>query len=278
MINRWQRSGMKKYLVVFTVTIKEYFVYRLNFILWRFRVVLNLLLPLFLWTSVFEKQAVIGDYDKTVFISYLLYGNLIATFVFGTRTFDISSDINDGKIINTLLKPISFFRYNFVKEVADKAINLFFAIFEILFLIWLFKLKIIYPNNLLLFIPIFINSILISYFINLTLSFLGFWTTEVWPIRFIFTMLLFFVAGSYFPLDILPKPIYGLILATPFPYMFYLPAKILISNSTPLRPLGFEGQAIYQLIFFSYFWLLTSYFLARLVWQKGIKSFSFWGR
>jgi len=74
---------MKKYLVVFTVTIKEYFVYRLNFILWRFRVVLNLLLPLFLWTSVFEKQAVIGDYDKTVFISYLLYGNLIATFVFG---------------------------------------------------------------------------------------------------------------------------------------------------------------------------------------------------
>ena len=80
---------MKKYLTLFTLTVKEYFVYRLNFILWRFRVVLNILLPLFLWTSVFEKNAAIGSYDKTQFVSYLLYGNLIATFVFGTRTFNI---------------------------------------------------------------------------------------------------------------------------------------------------------------------------------------------
>ncbi|MBI4225616.1 ABC-2 family transporter protein, partial [Candidatus Roizmanbacteria bacterium] len=221
---------MGKYLAVFTVTIKEYFVYRLNFILWRFRVVLNILLPLFLWSAVLDRNPVIGSYNRTQFVSYLLYGNLVGTFVFGTRTFDISSDINDGRIINILLKPISFFKYYFAKEIADKAINLFFAIFEILFLIWLFKFNIVYPNNLFLFALVFVNSVLISYFINLSLSFIGFWTTEVWPIRFIFTILLFFVSGNYFPLDILPKPIYHLILATPFPYLFYLPAKILISN------------------------------------------------
>src|SRR3989338_11694161 len=106
---------MKKYLAVFLVTIKEYFVYRLNFILWRFRVVLNILLPLFLWSAVFDKSAVVGNYNMSQFISYLVYGNLIGTFVFGTRTFDISSDINDGKIINTLLKPVSFFNYHFAK-------------------------------------------------------------------------------------------------------------------------------------------------------------------
>lgn len=258
---------MKKYFTLFALTVKEYFVYRLNFILWRFRVVLNILLPLFLWTSVFEKSAVIGNYDKTQFVSYLLYGNLIATFVFGTRTFDISSDINDGKIINTLLKPVSFFSYHFTREIADKAVNLIFAVFEILFLIWLFKLDIVSPSNLLLFIPIFVNSVLISYFINLILSFIGFWTTEVWPIRFIFIVLLYFVAGSYFPLDILPDPIYRLVLLTPFPYMFYLPTKILINQ-----------QLTTQLLFFSYFWLFASYFLAYKIWRKGIKSFSFWGR
>ena len=260
---------MGKYLAVISISIKEYFVYRLNFILWRFRVVLNLLLPLFLWSSVFEKQAVIGNYDKTLFTSYLLYGNLIATFAFGTRTFDISSDINDGKIINTLLKPVSFFTYNFAKEIADKLVNLFFAIFEILFLIWLFKLDVVPPQNLLLFLPIFINSVLISYFINLSLSFVGFWTTEVWPIRFIFIVLLFFVAGSYFPLDILPPAIYKMILLTPFPYIFYLPAKILTSHSAT-QP--------FSNVLLSYFWLLASYLFARLVWKSGIKSFSFWGR
>lgn len=231
--------------------------------------VLNILIPLFLWSAVFDKNAVIGSYDRTRFISYLLYGNLIGTFVFGTRTFDISSDINDGKIINTLLKPVSFFSYHFAKELADKLINLFFAVFEILFLIWLFKLKILYPSNLLLFVLVFLNSVFISYFLNLSLSFLGFWTTEVWPIRFIFIILLSFVAGSYFPLDILPKPLYNFILATPFPYMFFLPAKILISH-TAMQP--------FSHIFLSYFWLFASYFLARLVWKSGTKSFSFWGR
>ncbi|MBI4008998.1 ABC-2 family transporter protein [Candidatus Roizmanbacteria bacterium] len=262
---------MREYLTVFTTTIKEYFVYRLNFVLWRFRVVLNLLLPLFLWTSVFDKNAVIGSYDKIAFVSYLLYGNIIATFVFGTRTFDISSDINDGKIINILLKPVSFFSYYFAREIADKAVNLFFAIFEILFLIWFFKLTIVMPNNFILFSIIFLNGVLISYFINLSLSFIGFWTTEVWPIRFIFIVLLFFAAGNYFPLDILPSPIYKFILATPFPYMFYLPAKILIDKRLTI------GNFFPQLLF-SYFWLFFSYFIARFIWQKGIKNFSFWGR
>lgn len=256
---------------MFSTTSKEYFVYRLNFILWRFRVVLNLLLPLFLWSAVFDKNAVIGNYNKTTFVSYLLYGNLIATFVFGTRTFDISSDINDGRIINTLLKPISFFKYYLAKEMADKAVNLFFAIFEILFLIWLFKLHIVRPNNLFIFLIIFINGVLISYFINLSLSFIGFWTTEVWPIRFIFTVLLFFVAGNYFPLDILPPAIYKAVLLTPFPYMFYLPAKILINQQLTISNL-------FPQLSLSYLWLFGSYLLARLVWKSGIKSFSFWGR
>ncbi len=264
---------MKKYLSVFSVTIKEYFTYRLSFILWRFRVVLNLLIPLFLWSSVFEKSTNIAGYDKTSFISYLMYGNLIATFAFGTRTFQISSDINDGSIVNILLKPVSFFKYHFAREIADKSINLFFAFFEIILLVTLLKLPLVTPNNLLIFIPVFINSIMISYFINLTLSFIGFWTTDVWPIRFIFIILLFFVSGNYFPLDILPPPIYKLILATPFPYFFYLPTKLLIDKNffahTPYLP---------EMIIFSIVWLFGSYGIALLTWKKGIKSFSFWGR
>jgi ABC-2 type transport system permease protein len=265
---------VKKYLSVLKVTIREYFVYRLNFILWRFRVVLNILLPLFLWTAVFDRNPVVGTYDKTQFISYLVYGNLIGTFAFGTRTFDISSDINDGKIINTLLKPVSYFGYNLAKELADKLVNFLMAVFEVLILIWVFRLQINSPSNLVLFFPILVNSILISYFINLVLSFIGFWTTEVWPIRFIFITLLFFLSGNYFPLDILPEPIYRLILFTPFPYIFYLPTKLLISSESMKQ---FSNETI-SLVTMSYIWLFCSYLIAKLTWTKGIKSFSFWGR
>lgn len=256
------------------VTIKEYFTYRLSFLLWRLRVVLNLLIPLFLWSSVFDKSSTIAGYDRASFISYLMYGNLIATFAFGTRTFQISQDINDGKIINIILKPISFFRYHFAREIADKSINLSFAFIEIVLLITLLKLPLLPPQNVLFFIPIFVNSILISYFINLFLSFVGFWTTDVWPIRFIFIVLLFFVSGNYFPLDILPPTIYKLILSTPFPYFFYLPTKLLIDKNF----LTHNTPYLAEMVFFAIFWLFGSYGLALVTWKKGIKNFSFWGR
>lgn len=155
--------------------------------------------------------------------------------------------------------------------MADKLVNFFMAIIQVIILIWIFKLNIIPPSNLLLFFPILINSILISYFINLILSFIGFWTTEVWPIRFIFITLLFFLSGNYFPLDIMPEPIYKLILATPFPYMFYLPTKLLVNNQSTINNLP-------SLIFYSYLWVIGSYLVAKSVWKSGNKSFSFWGR
>ena len=47
------RSSVRKYWVVFQQSFQNEFVYRLNFILWRFRNVLRILMTYFLWHSVF---------------------------------------------------------------------------------------------------------------------------------------------------------------------------------------------------------------------------------
>ena len=110
---------------------------------------------------------------------------------------------------------------------------------------------------------------MISFFINLSLSFIGFWSVEVWAPRFIFYIIVFFFSGSYFPLDILPRPIYLLLMLTPFPYLYYLPTKIYLGMPTDL----FILFAAISLI-----WLFVSYKLTLKIWHTGIKSFSFYGR
>jgi ABC-2 type transport system permease protein len=82
-------------------------------------------------------------------------------------------------------------------------------------------------------------------------------------------MLVGFVAGSFFPLDLLPKPIYQMLLFSPFPYLFYLPAKIF---------LGVSGKQLIPYYFISLSWVLIFWRLTSLMWAKGNKSFSFWGR
>ncbi len=263
---------MRKYLEVFRTTLSQYFAYRLNFILWRFRMVLNLFIIYFLWQSVFEGKSSLFGYSKTQMLSYILLSSLISNFVLATRTVDIAGEIISGNIINYILKPISFFKYYFARDLTDKILNIFFAVVEISLIIILFKPPVYLQNNFFIYIPfvifIFLGT-LISFFISLNLSFIGFWSNEVWAPRFIYFILVFFLSGTYFPLDILPKPIYYFLLLTPFPYFYYLPTKIYLR--------GINYNLFFEIVVCSV-WVYLSYYLAKFFWRKGLKSYSFFGR
>lgn len=261
---------MSPLIQIFKTTIKEYAAYRFNFMLWRLRMFLNLLFNFFLWSAVFDNRPFFGSYPKDTLISYILYANLIATFVMGSRTAEIGAYINDGTIINMILKPVSFFKYYFARDIADKAMNIAFAIFELSIIVVLFHAHLIFPQQPFLFMVFFINGVLISFFINLMLSFLGFWTPEIWAPRFLFTMLVFFVSGSYFPLNLLPAPIYHALLVTPFPYLFYLPAQTLTGH--------IDSNLLIIQLGASFTWVFLLYVLSKKMWTVGNKSFSFFGR
>lgn len=260
---------MRPYIQIVKTTIKEYSAYRFNFVLWRLRMFLNLLFSFFLWSAVFDKKNIFASYDKTTMLSYILYSTLISTFVLGSRTAEIASQINDGNIMNILLKPISLFKMYFSRDFADKCMNIAFALFELSIVVVFFKAPLLVPQNIGLFLMFFLNAVLMSFFINMLLSFVAFWTPETWAPRFVFMVVVFFLSGSYFPLDLLPKPVYYLFLVTPFPYLFYLPTKLLIS---PLQQFYIYSYCI------SCVWVGVLYLLARFVWITGSKRFSFWGK
>jgi len=260
---------MRKYWRVFTTTIKEYFVYRLNFIIWRLRVFVSFSITFFLWLSVFQNRLQFGPYGKGYLLSYILYANILSNFVLGTRTVDVAGEIIDGSIINRLLKPISFFKFYLLRDLADKLLNLTFVFFEVGLLIILFKTPLIPPKNWPLFFVFVSSGTLVSFFISLCLSFIGFWSNEVWSPRFLFLTLVFFLSGTYFPLNLLPSTLYHLLLITPFPYLYYLPTQLLLGNTTVIDNWS---------IFFSFFWLLASWKITLYLWRTGNKNFSFWGR
>lgn len=263
---------MQPYFQVFKVTIAEYFVYRLNFILWRARVVLGLLIVYFLWSSFFEKSQLIFGYSITQMLTYILISGLVSNFVLASRTQDVAGEIVNGNIINYILRPVSFFKYIAARDLADKAMNIIFTIFEVVLIILLLKPTLFVQTNPLYLVLFFVFlglGVATSFFINLMLSFVGFWTPEVWAPRFIFFMIVFFLSGSYFPLDILPPPIYHALLLTPFPYLYYLPARIYLGVDSSLLPFYLIASAG---------WMMITYFLAKKIWQKGLLTFSFYGR
>ena len=261
---------MQRYFQVFTVTLKEYFAYRLNFVLWRVRNILSTLITLFLWLGVFDTRVSFGSYSKERLLSYLLFSSLITTFVSSTRTSDLAYEIQSGGIMNLLLKPLSIFGYYASTDAADKLINAFFGILEFVLIVFFFKIPLVLPQQLSLSLLFLVFAVCISFSINLMLSFVGFWTPEVWAPRFLFMMLITFVSGTFFPLDLLPPLIYRILLFTPFPYLYFLPTKILID--------GVQNTFFVQQLICSAGWAIVLFYLAKTMWKKGIKDFSFWGR
>lgn len=260
------------YWQLLRVTIDQYFVYRLNFILWRSRVVLNLVLIYFLWQAVFLQNRQLFGYSHDIMISYVLITSLFSDIVFSSKIHEVGVEIMQGDIVNRLLKPISFFLFVITKEIADKGINIFCSIFEITVLILLLKPPIALPESLSAILIAFIFlliGICLSFFLSFCVSMIAFWSNEIWAPRFIYFMMVFMLAGNYFPLDILPKNIYNILLYTPFPYFIFMPAHILLK--------GYTSVTLWQSAI-GIFWTGIFALLARFLWKRGMKEFSFYGK
>lgn len=264
---------MRKYLYTVRISLLEYLSYRINFLLWRFRSVLSILITYFLWHAVYVQSRNIFGYQREQMLTYVILVNLISSISQSTQTHKIGYEINNGNLCNYLLKPLSYIAHNFSRDLSDKLINIFSALIEIAVLLFLLKVPFFLQTNLdilLLFISACIISSILFFEINLLLSFIAFWSKDTMAPRFIFYILVAFLSGTYFPLDIFSKSVYQVLSYLPFTYLIFFPLKIYLGGLS----MGFmlEGLAI------SSFWIFLLFIFAAFIWKKGLKIFTAEGR
>lgn len=264
---------MKKYFIVAKNTWDEILTYRVNFTLWRIRTVVAVLISYFLWSSVIPSDGSLFGYTREAMISYILIGPILYSIIFATRSHEISENINSGDLSLWLVKPFGYFKYWFARDMGDKAMNLAFCVveFSLLFLTLRPELYIqTNPYYLGLVLVAVVMAVLLQFYISCLISMMGFWSPEAWAPRFIFYVLLSFFTGSVFPLDILPEPIYQVLMVLPFAYLQYFPLKIYLGQ------MGFMeiAQGFGVLIF----WTVFFYFVLMKVWKLGLKNYAASGR
>jgi len=260
---------MKKYLLVTNLSLQEYFVYRLNFILWRVRVVVSILISYFLWSTVYQNTKVIFGYGQSQMLTYILLTIFINGIVLSTQTSRVAEEINRGSLSNFLVRPIDYFSYNLSRDMADKIVNTFFSVFEFIILLVILNPPVVLQTNVYLLLLFALTAILagILYFeISMLLSFIGFWSHETWAPRFLFFIIVAFLAGNYFPLDIVPPSIFKILEILPFTYLVFFPLKIYLGNvSTFFIIKGIITTGI---------WIVLLYLIMKWVWIRGLKTYT----
>lgn len=265
---------MRKYWPVFKNTWEEYFTYRLNFVMWRVRTVLQLLVTYFLWWAIFQtREGEIFGYTQSLILTYILGTSFLRAIVFSSRTAEVGDEINRGNLTNFLLKPISYLKYWFTRDLADKLLNISFALFELTAIYFLLRPNLFLQTNFLnlFFFVLAIPLALVLYFyINFLLGLLAFWTPDVWAPRFVFLIFLEFFAGALFPLDILPSFLFETLKILPFSYLLFFPLKIYLGQV--------NFTQIIQGFLISLVWILFFYQLIQFVWRRGLRIYSAEGR
>lgn len=232
-----------------------------------------MLITYFLWSSVYagSNQHNLFGYTQPQMLTYIILFSIVGSITQTTKTYLIGYDINFGKLSSHLLKPYSYFTFNIFRDLGDKLINTLFSVSEICILVLLLKIPLVIQPGIFTWIP-FIISILVSsvlYFeINSLLALIGFWSRDTWAPRFVFYTIVAFLSGSYFPLDILPQPLFKVLELTPFPYLVYYPVKMYLFGDR----YGFG--VIFRNLLINFSWILLLFLVIRKVWRSGLRVYT----
>jgi ABC-2 type transport system permease protein len=265
---------MHKYWRIFSLSFQEEFTYRLNFILWRARNLLKIVMTYFLWQGIFVANQTAFGYTKDQMTTYVLMVLIVTAIVFSAPSSSIGGEIANGNLSNYLLKPFNYLKYWFTRDIASKLLNLIFVCLE-LSILWIF-LK---PHfefrigflELVGFLAACLIGMILYFFFQLTTRFVAFWSPEnIWGISFLTYLFTDLLGGTIFPLDILPAPLQVGLSLTPFPYFVYYPIAIFVGKIT-----GFE---IVLVLLKGIAWVFGMWLIASFVWKKGLKNYSAVGR
>lgn len=267
---------MKKYWSVFKISFQQEFAYRVNFIMWRVRNVMQIFLVFFLWSTVFaDPQTEIFGYNRDRILTYVFGILILRALVLSARAVDIAGEISRGDLTNYLLKPVSYFKYWFTRDISSKALNLSFAAVEATLLFAILKPPLFIQTNpaqIAAFLVFLVLAVVIFFSLLILVNLITFWLPESgWAAQFLIIVIATeFLAGAIFPIDILPSFIQQVLYALPFPYLLFFPLQVYLGK--------IGGGAMIKGLFVSAAWAAALIFAMNVVWQKGIKKYAAVGR
>ena len=244
--------------------------------MWRFRNVLQIFVVFFLWSAVFTNpETVVFGYDKSKILTYVFGILVLRALVLSSRTVDVAQEISSGNITNYLLKPINYFKFWFTRDISSKALNISFAIVEIVILFFILKPPLFIQTNPMILLSFFISiilAILLFFLLLFITNLINFWMPEAgWPVQFLFVVIIMeFLSGGVFPIDILPILIQKVLYVLPFPYLLFFPLQVYLGKIDLME--SFQGIVIASS------WVVFLWWALNQTWQKGIKHYSAEGR
>jgi ABC-2 type transport system permease protein len=241
--------------------------YRAELYLWA----LSGIMP-FILMGLWMKASAETDFSLTPpeFARYFLAVFIVRQVTLVWVVWDFEDHVVHGKLSPYLLQPIDPFWRFFTSHISERAARLPFIVLltVIFFCLYPAALWAPSPASVALAALAMVMAFLLRFIMQYAFAMIAFWIERANAIEDVWFMLYLFLSGFLAPLDVFPPAVRTAALWTPFPYMVYLPANLLIGRPVENLGRGFVAMTAWGLLFF---------LLYRILWKRGLRHYSAMG-
>lgn len=263
---------MKKYLYI----IKTQIIKRLTY---AFDVYGNILVQTiimitsaFFWKALYKDGGTAGGVNVESMLVYIIMSSVLSVLLITNVEKRIEQSVQKGTVATDMMKPVSLFGIYFAEDIGTIIALILQNILPIL-LIGSLLIKVPKMTDL-RDLPLFVLSVLLSFFINWFLAALfgmmAFSAVNIDALIQVKKHLIRLISGSIIPLWFFPDPIANVLKFLPFPYIYQLPLSIYIGRGTRAEIFtGMEIQLAWAVVLFLVFLFAQKQITRKVMVQGG---------
>jgi ABC-2 type transport system permease protein len=237
--------------------------YRAELMLW---VLANSLPIIMMGVWIQASQTGQFDYPPLDFARYFIGVFLVRQFTIVWVIWDFEREIVEGKLSPRLLQPIDPVWHHVSGHLSERVARLPFTVALVVLFFVLYPQAAWVPSigRVVLAIVAVAIAFALRFIMQYTFAMCAFWTERATAIEQFWYLFYLFLSGMIAPLDLFPAGVQAVVQWTPFPYLIYFPASLLIGRSVPVAQ-GFMVMLGWCLV-----WLVAN----RWLWRQGLRHYS----
>lgn len=261
--------------VILKTCIEEKLVYRSDFAFATLVRFLPIVTQIFLWGAIYgsDPLRIRNGYSYPDMVAYYLLAMVGRAFSsMPGLAGGIARDIRDGTMKKYLTQPIDMLGFLFWHRVAHKLVYYAIAIGPFVLVFYLcgdyFRG---WPDALTVtgWVASLLIAFLIGFLLEALIGLVGFWFLEVSSLIFIYMMVNYFLSGHMIPLDWLGDGFVQAMQFSPFKFLAYTPATIMLGKYS-------HSELLFELSVGTG-WVILLFCLNRLVFKFGVKRYGAYG-
>lgn len=235
--------------------------YRAELILWALSNSLSFIL-MGAWYQATERGAF--SLQPVDVLRYFLAVFVVRQLTIVWVIWELEQDVQKGRMSHFLTTPLDpAWRY-IAMHVAERGARLPFSIaIVVAFFLLVTPARFVPdPTDIALATAFCVLAFVLRFLIQYTLGLTLFWTERATSIELLMFVVYMFLSGAVAPLDVFPPAVRDVLMWTPFPYLIWVPARLII---------GSEGLDVVRAFFVCGAWIAVLFAVNRVVWRRALK-------